>query len=75
MSCAMSTLTIRISDDLKKQLEAFCEQRHLPFSDVVRDSLRRYLAVEQFRALRRKTLPFAEGQGILTDEDVFRIIS
>ena len=75
MSYAMSSLTIRIPDDLKKQLETYCEQQHLAFSDVVRDSLRRYLAVEQFRSLRRKTLPFAEAQGLLTDEDVFRKIS
>lgn len=71
----MGALTIRIPDDLKKQLEAYCEQQQLPFSDVVRDSLRRYLAVEQFRSLRGKTLPFAEAQGILTDDDVFRMVS
>lgn len=75
MSCPMSTLTVSIPDDLKRQLETFCAQQKLPFNDVVADSLRRYLAVEQFRALRRKTLPFAEAQGILTDEDVFGNIS
>ena len=42
---------------------------------VVRDSLRRHIAVEKFRALRRIALPFAEAQGLLTDEDVFRAIS
>jgi len=44
-------------------------------SDVVRESIRRYVAVEQFRRLRAKTLPFAEAQGILTDEDVFKALS
>jgi hypothetical protein len=42
---------------------------------VVRESLRRYLAAERFRALRKKTLPFAEAQGFLTDDDVFKAIS
>ena len=46
-----------------------------PVSDVVRESIRRYVAVERFRALRRKVLPFAEAQGFLTDEDVFKAIS
>ena len=46
-----------------------------PVSDVVRESIRRYVAVERFRALRRKVLPFAEAQGFLTDEDVFNAIS
>ena len=71
----MGKLTIRIPDEMKKQLQDFCEQQKRPVSDVVRDSLRRYLAVERFQALRRQTLPFAEAQGILTDEHVFRIVS
>ena len=71
----MSNLTIRIPDELKEQLQEFCRRQDRPASDVVRESLRRYLAVERFHALRRKTLPFAEAQGILTDEDVFRLIS
>ena len=71
----MSNLTIRIPEDLKKQLQEFCDEQNRPVSEVVRDSLRRYLAIERFQTLRRKTLPFAEAQGLLTDEDVFRVIS
>ena len=45
--------------------------------DVTRNCWRgcRFVAIERFRALRRRTLPFAEAQGLLTDEDVFRAIS
>jgi len=71
----MDNLTIRIPEPLKKQLQDYCAKQNLPLSDVVRDALRRHLAVERFQALRRKMLPFAEAQGILTDEDVFRIVS
>jgi len=42
---------------------------------VVRDALRRQLAVLQFDQLRKEVLPFAEARGYLTDEDVFRDIS
>ena len=41
----------------------------------MRDSLKRHLAVERFRALRGKVLPFAEAEGFLADEDVFKAIS
>lgn len=71
----MTNLTVRISDELKKQLKELCDQQNRPASDVVRDSLRRYIALERFKALRGKTLPFAEAQGILTDEDIFEIVS
>lgn len=75
MPCIMSNLTVRIPDDLRRQLDDLCAQQNRPASEVLRDSLRRYIAVEQFRALRGKTLPFAEAAGLLTDDDVFEAIS
>ena len=71
----MNTLTIRIPDELKADLQRISQEQRKPVSDVVRESLRRYVAVERFRALRKKVLPFAEAQGFLTDEDVFKAIS
>ena len=71
----MNTLTIRIPDELRSDLQKISTRRSVPVSDLVRESLRRYVAIERFRALRKRTLPFAEAQGLLTDEDVFRAIS
>jgi predicted transcriptional regulator len=69
------TLTIRIPKELKKELEEISKIEQKPISDLVRDSLRRYVAIQRFRQLRNLVLPFAEAQGILTDEDVFKLIS
>jgi predicted transcriptional regulator len=71
----MNTLTIRLPDDLRADLKKISREQNKPVSDIVRESIRRYVAVESFRALRRKVLPFAEAQGFLTDEDVFKAIS
>jgi predicted transcriptional regulator len=71
----MNTLTIRLPDDLRADLQKISREQNKPVSDVVRESIRRYVAVERFRALRRKVLPFAEAQGFLTDDDVFKAIS
>jgi len=71
----MSTLTIRLPDELKADLQKFSQEQNKPVSDVVRESIRRYVAIEKFRAIRKKVLPFAEAQGFLTDEDVFKAIS
>ena len=60
---------------LRRDLERIAKSEHRPISDVVRESLGRYVAVQRFRSLRKKTLPFAEAQGFLTDEDVFKAIS
>jgi hypothetical protein len=44
-------------------------------SDVVRDVLRCQLAIDLFEQMRRRVAPFAEAQGLLTDEDVFKLVS
>jgi predicted transcriptional regulator len=71
----MNTLTIRIPDELRADLQEISTRQSVPVSDLVRESIRRYVAIERFRALRKRTLPFAEAQGLLTDDDVFRAIS
>ncbi|HMO87305.1 MAG TPA: ribbon-helix-helix protein, CopG family [Lacipirellulaceae bacterium] len=71
----MSTLTLRIPDDLKEQLEQLSRQQRRPASELVRESLRRYIVTEQLKAIRRTTVPLAEAQGFLTDEDIFKVVS
>ena len=64
-------ITIRLPDDLRKTLYQISKKERLPVSDLVRESIRRYASVYRFRQLRKRVLPFAEAQGLLTDEDVF----
>lgn len=64
-------MTIRLPEELRKALKEISKAERLPVSDVVRESIRRYAAVYRFRQLRKRVLPFAEAQGLLTDEDVF----
>ena len=68
-------LTVRIPDDLRDELERMSEAESKPVSDLVRESIRRYVAVYTFRRLRKTILPYAGAKGILTDEDVFNDIS
>lgn len=69
------TMTIRISDELREELQEISKAEGKPVSDLVRESLQRYITIYRFRKLRNMVLPFAEAQGILTDEDVYKIIS
>jgi predicted transcriptional regulator len=71
----MGTLTIRINDDLERDLDELAKAQHRTKSDLAREILRKHIAVERFRELRRKALPLAEAAGYVTDEDVFRDIS
>jgi predicted DNA-binding protein len=69
------TLTIRIPDDLREELLRISNSEAKPVSDLVRESLLRYISIYKFRQLRRNVLPFAEAQGLLTDDDIFNSIS
>jgi len=71
----VTTLTIRLPESLKADLDAISRDEDRAVSDIVRESLRRYVALERFRSVRRKMLPFAEAQGLLTDEDVFQALT
>jgi predicted transcriptional regulator len=70
----MATLTLRIPDELDKELDRQSAASRLSKSDLAREALKRYLRVARFRTLRSKLVPRAQAQGINTDEDVFRAL-
>ena len=70
-----SALTIRLDAELDKQLDRLAERTGRSRSEIVREALRRQLAVSQFQEIRKRMMPFAEAAGYLTDEDVFRDVS
>jgi predicted transcriptional regulator len=65
-------ITIRLPEELRKALQDISKRENVPVSDIVRESLRKYISIHRFRKLRDKVLPFAEAQGLLTDEDIFK---
>lgn len=70
-----TTLSIRIDKDLESLLNQVAKRTGRPKSELVREALRRQLSIESFQQVRNRILPFAESQGLLTDEDVWREIS
>ncbi|MEK0430284.1 MAG: hypothetical protein RL139_88 [Gemmatimonadota bacterium] len=70
-----ASVTIRLDADLERELDRLSRRLGRSRSDVVRDALRRQIALARFEEARRALLPLAEAQGILTDEDVFAAVS
>lgn len=70
-----TTLTIRLDDSLDRALTRFAKRTGRPKSELAREALRRQLAIARFDEARRSILPFAEARGLLTDEDVFELVS
>jgi predicted transcriptional regulator len=70
-----AAVTIRLDEDLERRLEEAAQASGRSRSEIVREALRRQLALMRFEQLRRRIMPFAEAEGYLTDEDVFRAVS
>jgi len=68
------TITVRLPKELSKELEKVVKYDHVPVSNIVRESIRRYVALRRFEQLRAETIPYAEAQGLYTDEDVFKVL-
>jgi metal-responsive CopG/Arc/MetJ family transcriptional regulator len=69
------SISISLPEELKAELDQLTVDEGVTRSDVVREALRTYLFTRRFRDLRREMIPYAEAQGIYTDEDVFREVS
>jgi predicted transcriptional regulator len=68
-------ITIRLPEKIQKELENISKKEGKSKSEIVRNALSQYFAVKKFQQMRKKVLPFAEAEGLLTDEDVFELIS
>jgi metal-responsive CopG/Arc/MetJ family transcriptional regulator len=69
------TITIRIPEKLQRDLDKVVKAEKASKSEVIREALERYISLKRFQQLRKKVLPFAEAEGLITDEDVFKAIS
>ena len=71
----MGLITIRISDDIDKELTEFVKKAKISRDELVEEALQRYLEIKKFRGLREETIKYAEKQGLYSDEDIFNTVS
>lgn len=69
------TITISLPQKMRKELDRLADEQGVSRSDLVRESLRDYLFVGEFRRLRGRMSRHAALRGVYTDEDVFKLIS
>lgn len=63
-------INIRVPAPIQKELEEISRSEHVSISDLVRDSLREFLAVRKFRSLSKQVRGHAKKSGFVTDEDI-----
>jgi metal-responsive CopG/Arc/MetJ family transcriptional regulator len=68
-------VTVSLPEPLTEELDAVSREEGTTRSEVVRDALKRYFTLREYRALRAELTIEAESKGIVTDEDVFDRVS
>lgn len=71
----MATLTIRLDDQLEAEINRLARETGRTKSDLVREFIRRQIALLALRRTQQALRPLAEKEGYLTDEDFFRDFS
>jgi hypothetical protein len=72
-----SSITVDLSDEVRTALDDAMRTEGVFASEIVDRAFKRHLFVRRFRELRAETLEHMRrsGQGDLTGEDVFRMVS
>jgi len=68
-------VTVSLPETLTDELDAVSREEGTTRSEIVRDALKRYFTLREYRALRAELIIEAESKGIVTDEDVFDRVS
>ena len=67
------TVTISMPEEIKKQLDKITSQEGTTRSNIIRESLRDYLFIRQFRSLRRRMTD--KSPRVYTDQEIFDRVS
>jgi len=68
-------VTVSLPEPLTEELDLVSQEAGTSRSEIVREALKRYFALREYRALRAQLVIEAEAKGIVTDEDVFNLVS
>ena len=66
-------INVRVPLPLQKELERISRSEHVPMSELIRDSLREFLAVRKFRRLSKNVRGYARKAGFVSDDDILGI--
>ncbi len=69
------TITVSLPEAMKADLDEATKKEGISRSEMIREALKEYLIVRRFKQLRQEMIPYAQNQGIHTDQDVFDRIS
>ncbi len=71
----MSTITIKIEDELKNKIEEKARAANEDSNALIVKAIEKYLALEKVDSIRNLLSPLFLSQGIKNDHAIYRLIS
>ncbi|MEW6409567.1 MAG: ribbon-helix-helix protein, CopG family [Nitrospirota bacterium] len=70
-----AVISISLPEKMASELDRAVKETGRAKSEIVKEALRAYLWEESFRKTKKRLVSRAKTLGIVTDEDVFKIVS
>jgi metal-responsive CopG/Arc/MetJ family transcriptional regulator len=70
-----SVLSVSLPEKMASELDAYACATGRNKSDIVKESLGEFLWEARFRRMRKRLSPKAKASGLVTDDDVFKVVS
>ena len=70
-----TVLSVSLPDQMAAELDAFAKATGRNKSDIVKESLGVFLWEARFREVKRRLVKKAKAAKIVSEEDVFRVVS
>lgn len=70
-----AVISISLPEKMASELDKAVKETGRAKSEIVKEALRLYLWEERFKKIRKTLSAKAKKAGIVTDEDVFKIVS
>ncbi len=70
-----SVLSISLPEKTASELEKFAKSTGRSKSDIAKESINLYLWEAQFRKMQRRLSAKAKKRGVVTEDDVFKVVS
>ena len=67
----MKTISLRIDDELKKELDQLTAKSGKSQSEIVRIALEKHLLIKKFDDIREQLIPLARKAGYYTEDDIY----
>lgn len=70
-----SVLSVSLPAKMASELDAMARETGRNKSDIVKESLGEFLWEARFRRMKKRLSPEAKASGLVSDDDVFKVIS